>query len=211
MQRTRRQILDILKKRGRATLEELAREVGLSPVTVRVHLSVLQRDDLVKVEEVRGRVGRPYFMYSLTDDAEDLFPKRYHVLAQRLLTSMGATLPPETVRSLLDHMAETWAGERAQRVAGKPLETRVAEVAHIRSEEGAIADWEKVEGGFLLNQYNCPSLTVSRAFEQICAVEEQYVARMLDSKVTRTACIGRGDRVCSYFVADSSADNLPVS
>ncbi|HEX2922718.1 MAG TPA: winged helix-turn-helix transcriptional regulator, partial [Chloroflexota bacterium] len=85
MQRTRRQILDILKRRGRATLEELSKEVALSPVTVRVHLSVLQRDDLVSVEEVRGKVGRPYFVYSLTEDAEELFPKRYHALANRLL------------------------------------------------------------------------------------------------------------------------------
>ncbi len=200
MQRTRRQILDILKKRGRATLEELAREVGLSAVTVRVHLSVLQRDDLVKVEEVRGRVGRPYFVYSLTEEAEDLFPKRYHVLAHRLLHSLNEALPRESVQAVLGHMSEVWSAERVQRLAGKSLAERVAEVAEIRSEEGAIADWERVEGGYQLNQYNCPSLAVSRAHHQVCDVEERYLASLLEASVTRTGCIGLGDRVCSYLI-----------
>ena len=202
MQRTRRQILDILKRRGRATLEELSREVGLSPVTVRVHLSVLQRDDLVSVDEARGKVGRPYFVYSLTEEAEELFPKRYHVFSNRLLASLNETLSPETMQALLSHMAEVWAAERAHRLAGKGLAERVAEVAQIRTEEGAIADWEKVEEGYLLRQYNCPNLLVSRVHPEVCDVEEDYITRMLGVAVVRAGCIGRGDRVCSFVVPE---------
>ncbi len=204
MQRTRRQILDILKKRGRATLEELSKEVALSPVTVRVHLSVLQRDDLVNVEEVRGRVGRPYFVYSLTEEAEELFPKRYHVLANRLLGGLDEVLTPEARRALLSHIAESWAAERSHRLAGKGLVEKVAEIAQIRSEEGAIADWEKVEEGYLLRQYNCPNLLVCRVHVQVCDLEEEYISRMLGATILRQGCIGRGDRVCSYLVPESS-------
>lgn len=202
MQRTRRQILDILKKCGRATLEELSREVGLSPVTVRVHLSVLQRDDLVNVEEVRGRVGRPYFVYSLTEEAEELFPKRYHILANRLLDGLHEALPAEARQALLSQVAEKWAGERSHRLAGKGLAEKVAEIAQIRTEEGAIADWEKVEEGYLLRQYNCPNLLVCRVHSLVCDLEEDYITRMLGAAVTRGGCIGRGDRVCSYLVRE---------
>ncbi|MHB0868184.1 MAG: helix-turn-helix transcriptional regulator [Chloroflexota bacterium] len=202
MQRTRRQILDILKKRGRATLEELAREVALSPVTVRVHLSVLQRDDLVSVEEVRGRVGRPYFVYSLTEEAEELFPKRYHVLANRLLAGLDEVLPLETRQTLFSYVAERWAAERAQRLVGKGLTEKVAEVARIRSEEGAIADWEKVEEGYLLRQYNCPNLAVCRLHPQVCHLEEEYISRLVGTPLRRQGCIGRGDRVCSYLIPE---------
>jgi predicted ArsR family transcriptional regulator len=202
MQRTRRQILDILKKRGRATLEELAREVALSPVTVRVHLSVLQRDDLVSVEEVRGRVGRPYFVYSLTEEAEDLFPKRYHVLASRLLGGINEVLTPDAKQQLLSRIAEMWAAERSSRLAGKGLAEKVSEIARIRTEEGAIADWERVEGGYLLRQYNCPNLLVSRAHAQVCAIEEDYLAKLMDAPLIRQGCIGRGDRVCSFLIPE---------
>src|SRR5262245_24085541 len=67
MQRTRRQILNILKHRGKATVDELASEILLSSVTVRAHLAILDREGLVTFEEVRGAVGRPYYAYSLTD------------------------------------------------------------------------------------------------------------------------------------------------
>jgi predicted ArsR family transcriptional regulator len=203
MQRTRRQILDILKRRGRATLEELSREVGLSPVTIRVHLSVLQRDDLVSVEEVRGRVGRPFFVYSLTPDAEELFPKRYHVLASRLLRTMNDELSAETVQKLLARMSESWADERADRVSGKSLADRMAQVVEIRCEEGAIADWETVDGGYLLRQYNCPNLLVSRSHPQVCEVEQKYLTRMLGVPAVQAGCIGKGDRVCEYLVQES--------
>jgi len=206
MQRTRRQILDILKRRGRATLEELSREVGLSPVTIRVHLSVLQRDDLVNVEEVRGRVGRPFFVYSLSQDAEDLFPKRYHVLAGRLLRIMNDELPAETVQRLLVRMAETWAEERSDRMAGKSLADRVAEVAEIRCEEGAIADWEKGDGGYVLRQYNCPNLLVSRSHPQVCDVEQEYLTLMLGASAVRLECIGKGDRTCTYLVSEKTGN-----
>ena len=204
MQRTRRQILDILKTRGRATLEELSKEVGLSPVTIRVHLSVLQRDDLVNVEEVRGRVGRPFFVYSLSQDAEDLFPKRYHVLAGRLLRAMNDELPSETVQRLLTRMAEVWADERSSRMVGKSLVERMAEVAEIRSEEGAIANWERLNGDYVLRQYNCPNLLVSRTHQQVCDVEHEYLTRLLGATVVRTECIGKGDRTCTYVVSESA-------
>lgn len=205
MQRTRRQILDILKMRGRATLEELAREVALSPVTVRVHLSVLQRDDLVHVEEVRGKVGRPYFVYSLTEEAEELFPKRYHVLAGRLLRTIGEELPAETADRLLSRMAEVWASERAPQIHGETLLERVAEVATIRNEEGAIAEWERLDDGFLLRQHNCPNLAISRTHPQVCAVEQEYLARMLGATVVQAECIGNGDRICSFRVQEAAS------
>ncbi len=205
MQRTRRQILDILKTRGRATLDDLSREVGLSPVTIRVHLSVLQRDDLVDVEEVRGRVGRPYFVYSLTEEAEELFPKRYHVLAGRLLRAIEDELPAETRGQLLGCVAAGWADERASRMQGKQLSERVAEAAAIRTEEGAIAHWERLDDGFLLRQHNCPNLAVSRIHSQVCDVEQDYLAKMLQASVVRTQCIGKGDRVCSFVVRGAGA------
>ncbi len=204
MQRTRRQILDILKRRGRATLEELSREVGLSPVTIRVHLSVLQRDDLVNVEEVRGRVGRPFFVYSLSQDAEELFPKRYHVLAGRLLRTMNEELPAETVRKLLLRIAEAWSEEHAGRMTGKSFGERIAELAEIRNEEGAIADWEKADGGYMLRQYNCPNLFVSRSHKQVCDIEQEYLARLLGASVVRSECISSGDRTCSYLISENA-------
>lgn len=201
MQRTRREILNILKRRGRATLEELANAVGLVPVTVRAHLNVLERDDLVKYEEVRGRVGRPYYVYSLTEDADALFPKNYHVVANRVIDSVTDILGPNTAGQLSEKIAENWAAEKDARLAGKDLAARVAEVVKIRNEEGAWAEIEPTEDGYAIVQYNCPCpQAASRHPEIVCAAELSYMRRLLNVNVERLDWSQEGSRVCRYHV-----------
>lgn len=201
MQRTRREILNILKRQGRATLEELATAVGLVPVTVRAHLNVLERDDLVTYEEVRGRVGRPYYVYSLTEEADSLFPKNYNVVANRVIDSVTELLGPETVKSLSEKIAENWASEKQSRLVGKELPERVAEVAKIRNEEGAWAEVESNGDGFSIVQYNCPCpQAASRHPEVVCAAELSYMWRLLSADVTRLEWSRDGARVCRYHV-----------
>jgi predicted ArsR family transcriptional regulator len=201
VQRTRREILNILKRRGSATLEELANAVGLVPVTVRAHLNVLERDDLVKYEEVRGRVGRPYYVYSLTEDADPLFPKNYHIVANRVIDSVTDLLGPDTVGQLSERIAETWAAEKEGRLAGKGLAERVAEVAKIRSEEGAWAEVEQTADGFAIVQYNCPCpQAASKHPEVVCAAELSYMRRLLNAGVERVQWSQDGARACRYEV-----------
>ena len=201
MQRTRREILDILKRNGRATLEELARGVKLVPVTVRAHLNVLERDGLVDYEEVRGRVGRPYYVYSLTEDAEALFPKSYHQWANRVLSSLEQVADPELIAKVIDNMAEVWAAERAPRLRGKDLPARVAEVAVIRTEEGALAEVEQVPDGMAIVQYNCPSARVASSHSEFtCGAELAYLRRLLGEGVQRVEWSQSGARACRYFI-----------
>jgi predicted ArsR family transcriptional regulator len=203
VQRTRREILNILKRRGRATLEELATGVGLVPVTVRAHLNVLERDDLVCYEEVRGKVGRPYYVYSLTEDADSLFPKSYPTVANRVLDSLAAISDPGAMSNLAEHIAEGWAKEKEARLAGKDLATKVREVASIRTEEGAWAEVEKAEDGYVLTQYNCPCPQVaSRHSEITCAAELAYLRRLLGPGVERVTWSQAGARNCRYHVPE---------
>ena len=61
MQTTRQEILEILKEERQATVEDLATRLGLTPMTIRHHLNVLQAQNLVEASKVRRsqRVGRP--------------------------------------------------------------------------------------------------------------------------------------------------------
>jgi len=199
VQKTRRQILDLLKLRGRATLEELAREIGLSPVTIRSHLSLLERDDLIASEEERGRVGRPHFVYFLAEGAEEQFPRAYHEVARRFLEGFRVVASPDQMDRLIEVVAERWAAERAPRLEGKGLQERVAEVARIRTEEGAMAEWEsRGGGGFRLRQRHCPASRVAAVAPELCRVELRYLERLLGVAVVREGPDGRGS--CSYLI-----------
>ncbi len=192
MQKTRRQILDFLKLRGRATLDELAREIGLSAVTIRSHLSVLERDDLITSEEVRGKVGRPHFVYFLAEGADELFPASYDLIALRFLDGFRAVATPEQMEQVVQIVAERWAAENTSRMQGKDLEERVSEVARIRTEEGAMAEWEPHEGGFQLRQHHCPTYRIAHISPEICQAELLYLRRLLGVSVERE-CPHAGD------------------
>ncbi|MHB0869088.1 MAG: helix-turn-helix transcriptional regulator [Chloroflexota bacterium] len=200
MQKTRRQILDLLKLKGRATLDDLSREIGLSGVTIRSHLSVLERDDLIVSEEVRGKVGRPHFVYTLAVGAEDAFPTAYHLVADRFLEGFRSIATDEQMNQVVELVAERWAGEKAGRLAGKSLEERIAEVVRIRTEEGAIAEWERTEDGYLLRQHHCPASRIAQGNPEVCQAELKYLGRLLGVSVVRESSHREGEDKCVYRI-----------
>lgn len=89
----RQDILNILRERGQADINELSTALGLSPVTVHYHINVLQRDGLLeKVKALRQGVGRPKNVFALRDAAFEKFPQSYHRLSDRLLEMLKSRL-----------------------------------------------------------------------------------------------------------------------
>lgn len=203
MQRTRWQILETLKTRGPSTLDELAKSIGLVAPTVRVHLSVLQRDDLVTADEVRGRVGRPHFVYALTERALELFPRRYDKLACSILDEIRRSEGDARVAELTTRIAERWVADHASRLSGKTLEERIAAVAAIRREEGAMAEWSRTDEGYLFRQFNCPSYKVALSHPELCTAEEHFLRLALQAELRRVgSALGDGN-ACAFIVKES--------
>jgi predicted ArsR family transcriptional regulator len=94
---TRGRMVTLLRRRGQ-TVDELAAEVGLTNNGVRAHLATLERDGLVTQQgSVRSSSGsgKPAYVYELTSEAEDLFPKAYEPTLRQLLDVLSDQLGPE--------------------------------------------------------------------------------------------------------------------
>jgi len=201
VQRTRKTIVEFLKRHGRATLDQLSSEIGVVPMTIRGHLSVLERDGMVCYEEERGKVGRPRFVYFLTQQAQEQFPKNYDSLCNRILDAVASCHGSVTALRLSEMVAENWAGERAERMRGKSLEEKVRDVAAIRSEEGAMASVAKTTDGYVIEQCHCPASCVAQRHpEIICAAEKSYIERLIGVPVERVTWKVEGGETCSYHV-----------
>ncbi len=111
MQATRQRILEILKERGTATVEELGAELDLTPVTIRHHLDILRGEGLVQAPKVKRRdaPGRPQHIYALTDAADDYFPKNYAGFADLMLHEIRERVEPRELDSILRSMANRMA------------------------------------------------------------------------------------------------------
>ncbi len=139
MQTTKDNILHYLKRAGGGTVDAVASEFKLARMTVRQHLSGLERDGLVISREERRRTGRPHLFFSLTEGGEERFPKRYDRLADLALQEVAlleadeiAGLSPEgKKRLLLTKMADRVYQEHEPRVRDKGLKERVAIIAEI--------------------------------------------------------------------------------
>ncbi|MGD8822853.1 MAG: ArsR family transcriptional regulator, partial [Anaerolineales bacterium] len=105
MQETRKNILEYLQHHGSACVHELAEHLALSVGTVRHHLNVLERDDLVENQEIRHGVGRPKLVYTLSPAGLETFPKKYDWLSNALLDELKARLDPSLVSSVLRGIA----------------------------------------------------------------------------------------------------------
>ncbi len=205
LQTTRRQILEVIKRRGEATLRQLVQEIGLSPVTLRAHIMVLERDGYIRARERRGPIGRPFYVYYLTSKAQDLFPQAYDFLCSLTFDALKATADSQVVDLFLKNMAKVWADLYRDRLEGKSLEERVAEAARIRDEEGAMASWERVDGGYLIHLKHCPLYCVAREHRETCSVELMSLQQMVAAPIERVEWLQEGGNCCTYFVPSQPA------
>jgi predicted ArsR family transcriptional regulator len=201
----RQEILRLLRLRGGMTVEDLSRAMGISSVAVRQHLEVLTAEDLISAVTERRPVGRPRRVYALTEAADELFPKRYHLLATMILEHLqehdGAAKVDEVMQNRRARLEECYAPQ----MRGKSLRERVATIARIQDENGYMADWEeRNDGSFLLREHNCAICKVARGFPVVCEKERELFADLLDAEVTREQHMLQGDGVCSYVIRPKS-------
>ena len=198
MQATRREIVDLLKKRAGATVDELAKTLGLSPMCIRQHLALLERDGLVSPREVRRHTGRPHYFYTLTDKADELFPKSYHRLASGILAELRADEGAERVKLLMYNLGNRLGEEYAQALADKPFEERLTAIVNILGDGSPLGEWERTDDGYVLREYNCPYYRVATEHPEVCGLHAQIIARVLDADFQRDETIARGDARCTY-------------
>ncbi|WP_246628191.1 helix-turn-helix transcriptional regulator [Paenibacillus oenotherae] len=199
---TRQTILTLFKTKGQMNAGELAKKLQITEMAVRRHLSTLERDGYIRPTLVRQAVGRPTHKYGLTEQAEHLFPKNYHVLALDLLEELADD--PETA-VLVDRMFEgrkrKLLERYASRMEGKSLKEKVSELAAIQNDGGYMVKLEDGENGLVLHEYNCPIAQVANLYQQACQCELALFEQLLGTTVERTECLAKGGGKCSYLIA----------
>jgi DeoR family transcriptional regulator, suf operon transcriptional repressor len=198
---TRRAILLTIKKQGEARADELASRLGITPSAVRQHLAALLGEGLVSVREQRGSAGRPKHVYSVTTEAEGLFPKNYGELTCELLDYAGAE-GPGTVDRLFERRRRRRVAAATARLAGKSFDERVAELARILDEDGYLADTVRGDDGqWRIVEHNCAILEVALRYGQACSSEIGFLRDVMpDAQIDRVSHMASGEHHCAYVV-----------
>ncbi|WP_314002093.1 ArsR family transcriptional regulator [uncultured Paenibacillus sp.] len=206
---TRQAVLKLLKTKGPGTVGELSRTLGLTEMAVRRHLNALERDEYVTPRVIRQGMGRPAYIYELTEYAEHFFPKNYHVLALDLLEELEQSEEADDLVTRLFEGRKRKLLERyVSRMEGKPLAERVEELAAIQNAGGYMVEVENHDGAprkdgqavYVLHEYNCPIAQVAGRYQQACSCELALFEDLLDAAVERTECLAKGGGKCSYRI-----------
>jgi predicted ArsR family transcriptional regulator len=207
MKSTKDKILQTLLRHPRITINEIAQAVGINAISVRHHLSNLEKEGLIAAEEERHGVGRPRLMYSLTEDGMERFPTKYLRLTTRLLTQMKETLPGPAVAKLFSQVAEDMAKEYSEQIKGLSMEERLDFVKELLAQEGFTVEWEKKGKEYQIHEITCPYYQIGIAHPEVCTVDQTLISKMLALPANKVQCILNGAAHCTYVVQPATAKN----
>jgi DeoR family suf operon transcriptional repressor len=205
MTSTRELVLKALHARQRATINELAEDVGINPISMRHHIARLEAEGLVNSEEERHGVGRPRLVYFLTEAGFEKFPTRYVQLTLRLLEQLKETMPPAMVNTLFIQIAQDLAGD----IASQPdyenlsMEQRLNRMKEILTREGFTIDWEQQGDQYYISEIHCPYYHVGQNHPEICSMDQVLISTALSVPVEKIKCILNGDSICTYVIPRS--------
>jgi len=208
MQATRERILNILKERGQVTVGELSQDLGLTSVTVRHHIEILRGEGLVAAPIVRRRKapGRPKHVYTLTEKAAILFPKRYSHLIGQILDEVRAHFSPDEVDQMMNRIGERLA-DQATLPADGDFKVRLVATIEFLDGLGYMAHWEREpgdDGDYLVHIANCPYERASHQDSEICGLDMAMLTRLLGVAPQRVASVVQGDHQCAYVISFSA-------
>jgi predicted ArsR family transcriptional regulator len=181
-------------------VDKLSEEVHITPMGVRQHLLVLERSGIVEHFIRKQGVGRPVFLYKLTDSADDLFPKAYSDFALDILREIEEKDGKRKIDELFRSRMEKILRERVKNFSGKSLSERVSHLAEILNEKGAIVELDETPKYFRLKQFNCPLAKIAATYKETCTYHSQLLQELAGSTVTLQQCIAEGGQSCVYVI-----------
>lgn len=197
-QTTRGKIVSELRRRGSASATDLARSFGLSPNAVRQQLMVLERDGLVAETPVRRGPTKPTYEFSLTTEADKLFPQAYDKLLSAVLHEVRAQFGPAGVERVFDGLSRR-AVERARlSVTATDPEQKVAQLTEMLRKSGVVAEYSLIDGGFELHEHNCPYSSAAKEHPEVCQVIHQVIDDTLGGKHAQTESLAHGGKECRF-------------
>lgn len=211
MRSARQQVVEALRKREAATVQELAEAVGVTPMSVRYHLHGLEAAGIVaRAGQARlGQVGRPRHLYALALREGSAARLDYRSLLAALLEEARALLGDREFLPWLLSAASRRAASLAKGLADAPLERRLREAAAYLSRQGYLVQWHKGEGGLVLHCYNCPYHPLPQTYPALCQMDATFISALLGRPVERVEAIPRLDGRCTFRLAEGPRDAAP--
>jgi predicted ArsR family transcriptional regulator len=205
MRSTKDEILGVLKRNGGSTVDELASSLNLASMTVRQHLTALERDLLVQSEEVRRQTGRPHYRYRLTRDGHRRMSDGYDRMLALLVEQAGhldaespLSAPEHRRMDLFARAADALAERNRPERSGTP-ELEAERIVSVLQAYGGFAEWQVVDEAIEIRDYACVYRdTVGR--DGPCVWHQTFISRMITGEAAPAEAPADCADCCRYLI-----------
>jgi predicted ArsR family transcriptional regulator len=197
---TRMEVLELLRRKGRASAELIASDLGVTANAVRQHLTNLEREGLVVSQPERSGRGRPSLHFALTERADSVFPKRYGQLATMVLQEVQEMGGPEALDEVFARVAARHAEAIQKDLTGLDFDEKIHRVVTWIGRAGTLVEQAEDAEGIHVTIHNCPFRNTALKFPQVCSITPQLISRLTGAAVSQSDSIHRRDPYCSFVV-----------
>ena len=188
----------MLLRRNDLTVNDLAEKLILTDNAVRAHLLSLERDGLVRQKGLIKGFRKPHYIYGLSENARELFPRPYGLLFNKLLSSLRSTLSPSV---LIDRIREVGSGigneNKIENDAG--LDQKIERALDAIESLGGSATHVSSNGKRVISSESCPFAEAVTEHPEVCKITESMIAEILDVPVTEN-CDRNGSPKCRFQI-----------
>ena len=198
---TRKNIILLLKKNGGMSIEDLSKVIDITPMGIRQHLLALEKKGIVTYVARRKGIGRPGFIYMLTDAANDLFPAAYDSFAVGLLRDIKKHEGIGKIEKVFNWRRDRLFRMSKETLSGKDnLDDTLHAFKNILEANGHLVEISRNNGNYHLTQYHCPIHKISSEFKDACTQELQLYRDLISKNITREQALSEGAPSCLYVI-----------
>jgi predicted ArsR family transcriptional regulator len=209
----RKQLLDTSRGRivtllraGELTAEDIATQLDLTQSAVRLQITAMEQDGVVRKVGKRRGTTRPSLLFGLTPEVEQLLSKAYIPVLTHLVDVFAESLPARQVETLLRRTGTALAAEMSSgKGASGDLQQRVARASELMNEHlGALTHVER-NGGVTIRGAGCPLSALTGKHPGVCLAIETFVSEIVGTPV-RECCDRESRPRCCFEIHVEPAD-----
>lgn len=202
---SKKEILDLIKRKGAVSLDEIVTLTDLAKTTLREHLLQLERDGYIDRDYIRSGPGRPRLQYELTSKGNSLFPSFESEMMKELLKFLKSQDKRETIEAFFEMFWDKRLNKARERMDEYPAndpKKRLEQLKKMLQEEGFMPEFElDKENRFLtVKECNCPFSKVVRETSLPCKLEAEFYKKLFNKDAERITYIPDGDYSCTYKI-----------
>ena len=200
MKSNREKILETLGVTRQATIQKLADQLDINPITVRHHLLRMQEEGLVTSTEKRNGVGRPHLVFQLTNQGRQRVSTNYHQLVKNLLESVQTLFGRQASSELLIAVGQEMAKSYDLKIDQENLPVTMNTFCDMMANEGFQIEWEHKDNLVIIRNTSCPYYNLENSNREICLLDQSFFSTLLGKELQLEQFTVETDSNCSHCV-----------